>query len=88
MANPFESRGRGLSLNERSASASEPERDQRADSESGGIKLPPPKPPRKVYSVYLDKELMERARRIAEGRGVSVAAVIEACLRECLDSLE
>lgn len=54
----------------------------------GSVGLPAPKPRRKQCSLYLDMEMMERVKRIARKRGVTIGAVIEACVKIALDQLE
>lgn len=54
----------------------------------GSVGLPVPKPRRKQCSLYLDMEMMERVKRIARKRGVTIGAVIEACVKMALDQLE
>lgn len=53
-----------------------------------GYALPAPKPKRKQCSLYLDVEMMETVKRVARQRGVTIGAVIEACVKIALDQLE
>lgn len=50
--------------------------------------LPAPKPRRKQCSLYLDVEMMDRVKRVARQRGVTIGAVIEACVKMSLEQLE
>lgn len=52
------------------------------------VALPPPKPKRKQCSLYLDLEMMDRVKSVARQRGVTIGAVIEACVKMSLDRLE
>lgn len=57
-------------------------------SRSGGVGLPAPKPKRKQCSLYLDMEMMDRVKRVARQRGVTIGAVIETCVNMSLDQME
>lgn len=59
-----------------------------APAQPGGVGLPEPKPKRRQCSLYLDVEMMERVKRAARKRGVTIGAVIEACVKMSLDQLE
>ena len=41
--------------------------------------------PREKFSSQLDKELLERARRVAESEGLQFQSLLEAALREYLE---
>lgn len=59
-----------------------------APARPGGVGLPEPKPKRGQCSLYLDVEMMERVKRVARKRSVTIGAVIEACVKMALDQLE
>lgn len=59
-----------------------------APARPGGVGLPVPKPKRKQCSLYLDMEMMDRVKRVARQRGVTIGAVIEACVKLALEQLE
>lgn len=61
---------------------------QESERKTGEVGLLAPKPTRKQYSVYMDVELMEQIRRVARRRGVTIGAVIEACVKLALEELE
>ena len=44
--------------------------------------------PREKFSSQLDKELLERARRVAESEGLQFQSLLEAALREYLEKQE
>ena len=44
--------------------------------------------PREKFSSQLDKELLERARRVAESEGLQFQSLLEAALREYLEGQE
>ena len=44
--------------------------------------------PREKFSSQLDKELLERARLVAEREGLQFQSLLEAALRDYLDGLE
>jgi metal-responsive CopG/Arc/MetJ family transcriptional regulator len=44
--------------------------------------------PREKFSSQLDKELLERARRVAESEGLQFQSLLEAALREYLERQE
>lgn len=52
------------------------------------VGLPAPKPRRKQCSLYLDVEMMDRVKRVARQRGVTIGAVIESCVKMSLEQLE
>lgn len=83
--NPFK-------LQERMREQNHPERPEPlaagAPARPGGVGLPEPKPKRGQCSLYLDVEMMERVKRVARKRGVTIGAVIEACVKMALDQLE
>lgn len=85
MSNSFEVRenARQQNLKERPAAeaASAPDR-------PGGVGLPEPKPKRKQCSLYLDMDMMDQVKRVARKRGVTIGAVIEACVKISLEQLE
>lgn len=54
----------------------------------GGVGLPAPKPKRKQCSLYLEVEMMDHVKRVARQRGVTIGAVIEACVKIGLEQLE
>ena len=85
MANSFEVRenARQQHLKERPAAEA-----AGAPARPGGVGLPEPKPKRGQCSLYLDVEMMERVKRVARKRGVTIGAVIEACVKMALDQLE
>lgn len=65
-----------------------PQEPDRAVQRSGGLTLPAPKPKRKQCSLYLSEDMMERVRRIARQQGVTIGAVIEACVKTALEQME
>jgi len=44
--------------------------------------------PREKFSSQLDKELLERARKLAESEGLQFQSLLEAALREYLERQE
>lgn len=52
------------------------------------LKLAAKKRTKQTYTVYLDKSLMGRVKRVAERNGVPSSAVIEACLNATLPQME
>lgn len=56
--------------------------------QSGGLSLPTPKPKRKQCSLYLEADMMDRIRRVAKKHGVTIAAVVETCVKAAIDQLE
>lgn len=59
-----------------------------APGHSGSVGLPPPKPRRKQCGLYLDVQMMDKVKQVAQRRGVSIGAVIEACVKIALERLE
>lgn len=59
-----------------------------APARHSGMGFPAPKPKRKQCSLYLDMEMMDRVKRVARQRGVTIGAVIEACVKMSLEQLE
>ena len=43
---------------------------------------------REKFSSQLDKELLDRARKVAEQKGLQFQSLLEAALRDYLDGLE
>lgn len=52
------------------------------------IELEPRRRRKKTFTVYLDKDLMERVQRLAKQKDVAASAVIEACVKIALEQLE
>lgn len=52
------------------------------------VALPLPKPKRKQCSLYLDLEMVDRVKFVAQQRGVTIGSVIETCVKMSLDQLE
>lgn len=59
-----------------------------ASPSTDGLPLPPPKPKRKQYSVYVSIDTMERVKRVARQRGVTAGDVLEACVKKTLEQME
>lgn len=47
-----------------------------------------PKPKRKQCSVYLDVGMMDRVKRLAQQRGITIGAVVETCINATLNQME
>lgn len=86
LPSPFEA-GQQNKLNLKERPAAEPGRRSSAPA-PGGVDLPAPKPKRKPFSLYLDTEMMDRVKQVARHRGVTIGAVIEACVKMALEQLE
>lgn len=84
MANSFAPKESSISL-KRKTPPFEPEP---VPHQSGNLTLPSPKPKRKQCSLYLDAGMMDQVRCIASKKGVTIGAVIEACVKASLESLE
>lgn len=85
MANAFEPKKSSIPLQPKAV----PETSQvETVAQAGGLKLPTPKPRRKQCSLYLDTEMMEWVKRIAQQEGVTIGAVIEACVQAARDQME
>lgn len=81
MANSFAPKGSSIPLR--------PKADPAASIPGpAGPKLPEPKPVRKQYSIYVSTDMMERVKRVAQQRKVTIGAVVEACISIALDQLE
>lgn len=89
MPNAFEVRSemRQQKLKEQSETApavlSEPE-----GVKSDSLGLSARKRTRQSYTVYLDRNLMDRVRQMAKQRDVAPSAVLEACVKLALEQLE
>lgn len=59
-----------------------------APDRPGGVGLPEPKPKRKQCSLYLDVKMVDQVKQVARKRGVTIGAVIEACVKMSLEQLE
>lgn len=89
MANSFE-------LRENARQQHMKERPEPPAAESGGNSPSSPEVPKlearkrrkQTYTVYLDKDLMDRVQRLARQRGVAASAVIETCVKMALEQLE
>lgn len=66
----------------------QPEPDRKAPKKSGWLSLPTPKPKRKQCSLYLETDLMDRIRRVSKKHGVTIASVVETCVKAAIDQLE
>lgn len=82
MANPFEIRREMRQQNLKEQAAETPA------EQDDVLSLTAKKRSRQSYTVYLERDLMARVKQVAMQRGVPVSAVVEACLKNTLDSLE
>lgn len=72
------------------------ERPEPPVSEIGGRSQATPEVPKlesrkrrkQTYTVYLDRDLMDRVQRLARKKDVAASAVIEACVKMSLEKLE
>lgn len=85
MANAFEPKKVSIPLQPKTAPEAEP---ARTAAPAGGLNLPAPKPRRKQYSVYMDAELMEWAKRMADQRGITIGVMFEAIVKMAKEQME
>lgn len=83
MANAFEPKSSSIPLKQKPRAS-----EQTRNVQHSGLTLPAPKPKRKQCSLYLSEDMMERVRRIARQQGVTIGAVIEACVKTALEHME
>lgn len=60
----------------------------RTAAPAGGLKLPTAKPRRKQHSIYLDVEMMDTVRQIAQRSGWTISDLIEAFVKAGLEQME
>ena len=87
MASPFEVSREQREQHLKERQPAPPERPTQLEN-ADPLDLAARKRTRQTYTVYLDRELMGRAQRVAKQRGVSASAVVEACMKKALEQLE
>lgn len=85
MSNVFEPKKNAIPLQPKTAPNPGP---ARTAFPAGGLKLPTTKPKRKQCSLYLDIEMMERVKQIAQRSGWTISELMESFVKAGLEQME